>query len=240
MNRSKSDGNMTWNQGWKADAETMASAPRWTQAKSGKHKYKSPWTPSPGRRTNPGEEEHTYLNNTMYTLGGGYRDTWVQAHTRKNRNPGPGHYQTDTDMPASKKLSTERDGILKFDWMRTTGERHDEVNVNNTKKERAPKYTTLGRKELREVSLIGNEPSTQYAGGYQNPTDSRRPRMKGVPRLTYMDKPSAMVTPNGVHDPDPAKRVFATPGPGHYTQLTTFGAASGGHRKHYFAEGKNA
>jgi len=151
-----------------------------------------------------GEEEYTYLNNTMYTLGGGYRDTWVQAHVRKNRNPGPGHYKTDSELPSSSTLSG-------FDWLRTAeGKKdkdnwRDEVNVQNTKKERTPKYTTLGRKELREVSLVGK------------------------PRLSCL-KPSYMNVPIGQKSTD----VRETPGPGHYQQQTTFGAASGGHRTHYF------
>jgi hypothetical protein len=33
-----------------------------------------------------------------------------------------------------------------------------------------------------------------------------------------------------------SSEVMATPGPGHYVQLTQFGAASGGHRHHYFPQ----
>merc|ERR1719271_1495305 len=119
----------------------MSSAPRWTAPKAGKHKYKTPWSPSTGRRTNPGEEEHTYLNNTWYTLGGGYRDTWVQAHVRRNRNPGPGHYKKNTELPLNKLSGT--DYLLSAEGAQDAKNWRDEFNVNNTSKERAPRYTTL-------------------------------------------------------------------------------------------------
>jgi hypothetical protein len=97
-----------------------------------------------------------------------------------------------------------------YDWLRTAeGKKdsnnwRDEVNADNSKKERPPKYTTLGRKEIRECSL----PKT---------------------RLSCM-KPSYLNVPMGMKSSD----VKATPGPGHYQQRTQFGAASGGHRTQYF------
>lgn len=180
-----------WTNGWKADAETLSVGPRWTSSKGAKHAENS-------------EKWHTYLNNTKFSLGGGYRDTWVQAHTRRNLTPGPGHYKTDSEMPCSSTLSGH-------DWMRTAegkkegGNWRDEFNANTTRKERAPKYTTLGRKELREVSL------------------PKKPKLDTL-------KPSWMNTPVGPRSND----VKQTPGPGHYTQNTSFGAASGGHRHHFF------
>jgi hypothetical protein len=43
------------------------------------------------------------------------------------------------------------------------------------------------------------------------------------------DKPSFMQVRTGT-----SSQVVATPGPGHYVVSTQFGAASGGHRHHYF------
>merc|ERR1719316_1941966 len=79
----------------------------------------------------------------------------------------------------------------------------DEFNVNNMRKERAPRYTTLGRKEPREASF-------------------------DHVRLSCL-QPSYLVNCHGK-----STDVRATPGPGEYTQLTSFGAASGPTRKHYF------
>jgi len=188
MRRTRSDPE-AWKGGWKADAETITCAPRWTAPKCAKHSQTT-------------EKWHTYLQNTKYSLGGGYRDTWVQVAVRKNRNPGPGHYKTDTELPLNKMSGP--------DYLRTAEGQvdeknpRDEFNCNNTRKERAPKYSTLRRKELREASL---------------------PKL----RLSCA-KPSYLNTCCGPKSTD----MMVTPGPGSYSQLTSFGAASGGHRKHFF------
>lgn len=185
-------GTAGWRDGWKADAESLECAPRYTMPRGSKHHKNK-------------EEKQEYLQNTRFTVGGGYRDTWIQAHVRRNRNPGPGHYKKNTDMPLNKTSGT--------DWLLTTEgqvdakNQRDEFNVNNTCKERAPRYTTLGRKEVREVSFD-------------------RVRL-GCLKPSYMNVCSGK-----------SNVVKVTPGPGHYTQPTSFGAASGGSRKHFFEGNK--
>lgn len=196
-----------WKKGWKADAETISCAPRWSLGKSQMHK--DPATGLPDSRV----KTKTYLKNTRFTIGGGYRDTWVQVLQRNNRNPGPGQYKKETSMPIDKCSGT--------DWLWTTNGQvdaknyRDEFNVKNTKAERAPNYTfrgtppqgadPKGRMVLKEVSL-------------------------DKVRLSCL-KPSYMNVHSGA-----SNTVKATPGPGQYTQPTSFGAASGGSREHYFPE----
>jgi hypothetical protein len=177
-----------WRKGWKADADTLACAPRYTVPKGSKHASNK-------------EQEKTYLRNTKFTVGGGYRDTWVQAHVRRNRNPGPGHYKKNTELPLNKLSGT--DYLLSAEGAQDAKNWRDEFNVNNTSKERAPRYTTLGRKEAREASF-----------------DKLR---LSCLQPSYMNACIGKTT-----------NVKATPGPGEYTQHTSFGAASGGSRKHYF------
>jgi hypothetical protein len=182
MRRTKSDPT-AWKKLWKADAETLTCAPRWTAPKCAKH-------------TSTQEKWHSYLNNTRYSLGGGYRDTWVQVAVRKNRTPGPGHYETNTELPypvEKKNSKGDSDYCLKA---LDSGE----FNVNNTRKERAPKYTTLGRREAREVGLTKTKLSCLKA--------------------SYLNTPSGSKTTD----------VMETPGPGTYNAYTSFGAASGGHQ----------
>lgn len=194
-----------WKSGWKADAETMSAAPRWSLGKSQMHK--DPKTGMPDSKI----KTKTYLQNTRFTIGGGYRDTWVQVLQRNNRTPGPGHYKKETAMPIDKCSGP--------DYLRTTngpvdGKNYrDEFNVNNTKAERAPKYT------FRGTPPQGADPAGRFT--------VREVSMEKV-RVNCL-KPSYMQVHSGA-----SNSVKVTPGPGHYTQPTTFGAASGGSREHYF------
>jgi len=285
--------------GYNADAETMPCGPRWTVSRSAFHK-------------NDTESTHDYLANTRFKKGGMGRDTWVTVHARKNLNPGPGKYNTDSEMPLNKlegtdwvwsaKQNVERnDGNHEVEvdekkvvrdkygqWTRSTSFKHykDEFNANTTRKERAPKYT-FNRSE-REVSL---PPSYGERGGQPREASVETTKLDGSaawskncktgrPKLTCL-KPSYMNVPIGwkrdddhnshslrrrmVQTVDGPKRdltyfsighlkskapfdahatmgdtvcthVMETPGPGEYQQLTSFGAASGGARRHYFKD----
>lgn len=179
IRRVKSD---TWKEGWKSDAETLASAPRWSMGgKAGFH------TPEPKKQQ---------TENISWDTGGRSRDTWVQAHARRSFTPGPGKYRTDQDFPMNKCKGT--------DWVwKTDAEESDTVNIGNTRRERTAKWSlSKSDREANQVDV----------------------------KLSPM-KPSYMQ----VRKKDgTSSECFSTPGPGHYSQPTQFGAASGGHRHHFF------
>merc|ERR1719453_100780 len=171
--------------------------------------HKDPKTGKPDARV----KKKQYLNNTTFTVGGGYRDTWIQVLQRNNTTPGPGHYKKETAMPMDQCSGT--------DWVWTTNGQvdgknyRDEFNVNNTRAERAPKYTFRG-----------------------TPPQGADPKGRFTVKEVSLDKvkinclkPSYLQVASGA-----SNAVKATPGPGHYTQPTSFGAASGGSRQHYFPQ----
>lgn len=187
LKRARSDG---WKEGWKADAETLSSAPRWSMGgKAGVH--------------SPEKKVYT-TNNVSWPSGGGSRDTWIQAHARKSDTPGPGKYRTDMDLPMQKCKG--------YDWLWATDPAEsDTYAIQNTRKERTLKttFSKSANEVLRKDVRLGP------------------------------DKPSYMQ----VRERDgTSSQVMSTPGPGHYVQNTQFGAASGGHRHHYFPQtpGKGA
>jgi len=229
----------SWKRGWKADAETMEIGPRWTVGSSALHKDKdgkpdSKWRKFP--ESHPSRQK-SYLQNTKFTIGGGYRDTWIQVLQRNNTNPGPGHYKKETSMPVGECSGT--------DWVYTTngpadGKNYrDEFNVVNTRAERGPRYTfrgtppqgtttteaarnPAGRFTVREVSVdLMPDKKTKMKNWMKAPKDGG---------CLNSLKPSFQQVPAG------ANSVKVTPGPGEYEQRTTFGAASGGSRQHYFPE----
>lgn len=181
IRRVKSD---SWKNDWKADAETLSAAPRWSMGgKSGLH------TP---------EKVTKVTANVQWDTGGRSRDTWVQAHARKSFTPGPGKYRTDMDLPMQQMQGT--------DWVfKTDPEQSDTVNIGNSRRERTAKWTFI--KDATE----------------------RNPQDKAI-KLSPL-KPSYMQVRqrNGT-----SSEVEPTPGPGHYVTPTSFGAASGGHRSHFF------
>jgi len=173
-----------WRQGWKSDAESLASAPRWSMGgKAGLH------TP---------ERKVLVTENVSWGAGGRGRDTWIQAVARASSTPGPGKYRTDLEFPMNKCEGT--------DWVYATDpEKSDTYNIANTRKERGPKYTlSRSRNETLDTKL------------------QLSPLKSSALQVRRRDGTS--------------KDVVVTPGPGHYTQPTQFGAASGGHRHHYFPE----
>jgi len=114
-----------WKKGWHADGSTMTAAPRWTQGRSSRHaSTKESWK--------------GHLENTRYTVGGGFRDTWIQQHTRRNLTPGPGRYRTDREFP--QPADRWNPNIEK-----------EEIDTNKTIQERAPEFPFA--KTEREVSL---------------------------------------------------------------------------------------
>ncbi len=106
-----------WKKGWSANSQTVKTAPRWTLTLAGRHRS---LTPSVVAKT----------DTFNLTAGGGFRSTWFQQHVLTQRNPGPGRYRTDFELPSSAK---------------------DSVDVNKSVKESAPKFSVP--KHIKETTL---------------------------------------------------------------------------------------
>jgi hypothetical protein len=259
---------------WKCDSDTQPVAPRWTVGRAGRHWNQAgeldaeAWKAGRvigghkvsafGREQLGGgqfekdpKDQNKGSATTRFTLGGGYRDSWIQVHCRKNRNPGPGHYRKDTEMPVNgfKPIdgwNTQGSYTLPFKERPTAGKNTpqaldvktragsteyclsaagDEFNANNTRKERGPKYTIDSNLE-KETSKTWTHVKKDAQG--------RENSMESI-KLSCL-KASNLCVPvrkGGGGTGFNSREVQVTPGPGHYTQHTSFGAASGGHRIHY-------
>ncbi|KAF4753139.1 hypothetical protein FOZ62_025062 [Perkinsus olseni] len=176
MKRSYSSPDPEWKTGWRTDALTLTAGPRFTVGRGAKH-------------TSNKVKSNYHLQNTKYTTGGGYRDTWVQVLTRQNKQPGPGRYRTPQEFD------------LGMDARRRIGDSKDMTQISRNILSLAPDFRFGTQKQetvLRKLKL-------------------------GALKASYLNIHTGKSTDMKV-----------TPGPGQYTQYTSFGAASGGSRRHYF------
>ncbi|KAF4672526.1 hypothetical protein FOL47_000441 [Perkinsus chesapeaki] len=176
MRRSYSTPSSDWKAGWHANALTLTSGPRFTVGRGAKHA---------SNKEKPGY----HLQNTKYTTGGGYRDTWVQVLTRQNKQPGPGRYRTPQEFNPGMNAQNR------------IGDSKDVVQTSR--------------------NILSSAPDFRF-GTQEQETVLRKLRF-GALKASYLNTHTGKSTDMKV-----------TPGPGHYTQYTSFGAASGGSRRHYF------
>jgi hypothetical protein len=134
----------TWKKGWATNATTVHQAPRWSVTLDG---YNTSVVPV----------VNTSLKNVSFSVGGGFRKTWIQNSLGKYDNPGPGKYRTDTDHPLKKK---------------------DEFDVKKTIVERSPMFS-LG-KDAKE-SLLPKIKLSTLKPSYLNVPDTRSNVMKPTP-----------------------------------------------------------
>lgn len=200
---------MDWAGGWDG-SPTLAAAPRWTTPKSGI-----------GDKL---EDKYSDKRNPLWKSGGwscpghgapfpmrrektGFRDTYMDHHQRVySWVPGPGHFKTSRDFEV-QDCAVERDMREKkgMPALKDPRENPDEIDSKLTIHNRHPTHT-FARSER----------------------DCSKHHVKHIRRMLC---PSHMFSVERTNE----NPKMITPGPGHYTQWSTFGQSSGPTRRRFFA-----
>lgn len=212
-----------WSKNWDA-SPTLQAAPRWTiDEKSGRgvvleDKYQDRLVQRKGG--------HSYVL-PLKKVPTGHRDTWLDAHQRTYAwVPGPGTFKTSRDFQhhesvVEKHLSEKR-GIKaendEFDSKKTVHSKHEVQPFKKGAREASCTNVRQVRRMLLPTNMFSVARSADALATYEESSSKGQlcPLRKVDPHKTRND-------------------ALVTPGPGHYVQFTSFGAASGPTRSRYFA-----
>jgi len=200
-----------WRTGWQNNP-SMTAGPRWT---TGRYTFLKP--PKQGDDDDEGAESGKKGKPPSYPR---FRETYMQQKSREFLwVPGPGSYKSEREFmfPDSP----------------------DEVDTNITVQEAAPDYS-FGREVKQTTYRIKNHEfldtsKTSKDDGdeaplQQQPSRLNIPLRSSPSRDTYNKDAYKFMRNHGAY---PKPDDTFTPGPGTYNQFTSFGAASGGHQRHY-------
>lgn len=229
-----------WSEGWDG-SPVLSATPRFTQGRDAMAKATSPLTRAPVGTSKKLLYRRTFLDDQVYKTEivprwhtGGLAD----GTSGKERHylPGPGHHRTSRQLPlwdtGDKHVGNMNTGrtqdTYSCSWAHTThtnlrssqvGQTHlnegEDIDASRTSWVKVPNYSVTKSINMRSLSSLKNF--------NENTKIWHDPSAKGQEVAKVSRLPTS----------------FLTPGPGAYTQLTSFGQSSGPTRKRYMATNRH-